>query len=184
MSHFPDDIRSFMCSSGRKSATRLFNPHNDWYDFITELDGHVFPHDHKIPESKTAAMKVWTTTWDTEKGIGTMSYYRRGDQPIPYGKTVWAYHCWVGPFGHEVWENEKGNLEYTIFWPTDEPWVEWVKLEVQWTTCQAGDVGHLAKLDNLTPVIGSLRNSAASDRSHVASSEASANSGVSQRCWL
>ena len=36
-----------------------------------------------------------------------------------------------GPFGHEVWENEKGNLEYTIFWPTDEPWVEWVKLELQ-----------------------------------------------------
>ena len=80
MSHFPDDIRSFLCNSGRKSVTRLLSPHNDWYDFITELDGHVFPHDHKIPESKTAAMKVWTTTWDTAKGIGTMSYYRRGDQ--------------------------------------------------------------------------------------------------------
>ena len=37
---------------------------------------------------------------------------------------------------------------------------------------------------NMVPVIGTLRNSAASDRSHVASSEASANSGVSQRCWL
>ena len=129
-------------------------------------------------------MKAWTRTWETAKGNGTMSYYRRGDQPIPYKKTKWGYYCWVGPFGHEVWENEKGNLDYTMLWPTDEPWVEWVKLEGQWTTCQAGDVGHLAKLDNLIPVIGTLRNSAASDRSHVASSEASANSGVSQRCWL
>ena len=43
---------------------------------------------------------------------------------------------------------------------------------------------HASDCHNMVPVIGTLRNSAASDRSHVASSEASANSGVSQRCWL
>ena len=62
VSHFPDDIRSFMCSSGRKSATRLFSPHNDWYDFITELDGHVFPRDHEIPESND----IWVYKYEYE----------------------------------------------------------------------------------------------------------------------
>ena len=62
MSHFPDDIRSFMCSSGRKSATRLFSPHNDWCDFITVFDGQVVPHDHAIPESSD----VWVYKYEYE----------------------------------------------------------------------------------------------------------------------
>ena len=84
-----------------------------------------------LDRNEDCSHECLATTWETANGHGTMSQYRRGDQPIPYEETIWAYHCWVGPFGHEVWENEKGNLEYTIFWPTDEPWVEWVKLELQ-----------------------------------------------------
>ena len=80
-------------------------------------------------------MKIWTSTWDAAEGNGIVWYYRREDQPKQRRKTKWACYYWVGPAGHEVWVNERGNLNYKMFWPTDEPWVEWVKLELQWFLC-------------------------------------------------
>ena len=64
---------------------------------------------------------------------GVCSTGGSGTESLFHGGTLERETAQVreGPFGHEVWENEKGNLEYTIFWPTDEPWVAWVKLELQ-----------------------------------------------------